>query len=98
MGHFNRRHQIAHVNHSEATLLKVCDSFLVEVVSEEGAWIRAIRSTSNARKPATAAGADISVNGHLFLPNRGHRFSPLVAMVSPRWWPSNLPTIRVVRV
>jgi hypothetical protein len=39
-----------------------------------------------------------TVNGHLFLPIRGHRFSPLVAMVSPHWWPSNLPTIRAVRV
>jgi len=37
-----------------------------------------------------------SVNGHLFLPNRGHHFSPLVAMISPHWWPSNLPTIRAV--
>jgi hypothetical protein len=37
------------------------------------------------------------VNGHLFLPNRGHRFSPLVAMISPHWWPSNLPTISAAR-
>ena len=39
----------------------------------------------------------LSVNGHLFLPIRGHDFSPLVAMVSPHWWPSNLPTIRDAR-
>ena len=38
----------------------------------------------------------LGVNGHLFLPNRGHHFSPLVAMISPHWWPSNLPTIRAV--
>jgi hypothetical protein len=36
-----------------------------------------------------------SVNGHLFLPNYGHDFSPLVALISPRWWPSFLPTIGV---
>jgi Tetratricopeptide repeat len=40
--------------------------------------------------------AAMSVNGHLFLPIRGHRFSPLMAMISPHWWPSNLPTIRAV--
>jgi hypothetical protein len=34
------------------------------------------------------------VNGHLFLPIRGHHFSPLVAIISPHWRPSNLPTIR----
>src|SRR5437868_1994764 len=32
------------------------------------------------------------VNGHLFLPNYGHLFSPLVAMISPHWRPSFLPT------
>ena len=37
-----------------------------------------------------------AVNGHLFLPIRGHRFSPLVAMISPHWRPSNLPTIGAV--
>jgi len=26
------------------------------------------------------------------LPTGGHRFSPLVAIKSPHWWPSNLPT------
>ena len=31
------------------------------------------------------------VNGHRFLPNCGHRFSPPAAMFSPRWWPSVLP-------
>jgi hypothetical protein len=40
----------------------------------------------------------LGVNGHLFLPIRGHHFSPLVAIVSPRWRPSNLPTIRAARV
>jgi hypothetical protein len=24
-------------------------------------------------------------------PTRGHRFSPLVAIISPHWWPSFLP-------
>ena len=38
--------------------------------------------------------ADATVNGHLFLPIRGHRFSPLVAIVSPHWRPSNRPAIR----
>jgi hypothetical protein len=41
--------------------------------------------------------ADPHVNGHLFLPIRGHHFSPVVAMISPHWWPSNLPTVRVAR-
>src|SRR5580692_3987640 len=36
MGNLDRRHQMADMNHLESTLLKVCDSFLVEVVSEEG--------------------------------------------------------------
>ena len=35
------------------------------------------------------------VNGHRFLPIRGHFFSPLVAMFSPHWWPLDLPTVRV---
>jgi hypothetical protein len=33
-----------------------------------------------------------SVNGHLFLPKYGNLFSPAAAMISPRWWPSFLPT------
>ena len=33
-----------------------------------------------------------SVNGHLFLPAGGHQNSPLVAIESPRWWPSDLPS------
>ena len=33
-----------------------------------------------------------SVNGHLFLPNYGHLFSPAAATFSPHWWPSFLPT------
>jgi hypothetical protein len=36
MGNLDRRHQMADVNDLESTLLKVCGSFLVEVVSEEG--------------------------------------------------------------
>jgi hypothetical protein len=32
-----------------------------------------------------------TVNGHWFLPIRGHLFSPLVAMFSPRWWPRISP-------
>ncbi len=36
MGNLDRRHQMANVNDLESTLLKVCNSFLVEVVSEEG--------------------------------------------------------------
>jgi len=36
MGNLDRRHQMADVHDLESTLLKVCDSFLVEVVSEEG--------------------------------------------------------------
>ncbi len=31
------------------------------------------------------------VNGHRFLPAGGHQNSPLVAIFSPRWWPSILP-------
>jgi hypothetical protein len=31
------------------------------------------------------------VNGHRFLPIRGHLFSPLMAMFSPRWWPRISP-------
>ena len=52
----------------------------------------AVRLADNALELTTR------VNGHLFLPVCGHHFSPLVAMVSPHWWPSNLPTIRAVRV
>lgn len=33
-----------------------------------------------------------AVNGHRFLPTDGHPFSPPVAMSSPRWWPSLLPS------
>jgi hypothetical protein len=33
----------------------------------------------------------LAVNGHRFLPNCGHRFSPPAAMFSPRWRPSVLP-------
>ena len=33
----------------------------------------------------------LSVNGHLFLPDCGHQFSPLAAMFSPRWWPRISP-------
>jgi hypothetical protein len=36
MGNLDRRHQMADVNNLESTVLKVCDSFLIEVVSEEG--------------------------------------------------------------
>ena len=36
MGNLDRRHQMADVNDFESALLKVCSSFLVEVVSEEG--------------------------------------------------------------
>jgi AAA domain len=36
MGNLDRRHQMADVNDLESTLLEVCNSFLVEVVSEEG--------------------------------------------------------------
>jgi ABC-2 type transport system permease protein len=32
-----------------------------------------------------------AVNGHRFLPSGGHRFSPMAATLSPRWWPSVLP-------
>jgi hypothetical protein len=44
----------------------------------------------------TVAGTGVSaravnVNGHLFLPIRGHLFSPLTAMFSPRWWPRISP-------
>jgi hypothetical protein len=35
---------------------------------------------------------DMTVNGHLFLPTRGHRFSPVVAIECPHSWPSFLPT------
>jgi hypothetical protein len=35
-GNLDRRHQMADMNDLESTLLKVCNSFLVEVVSEEG--------------------------------------------------------------
>ena len=38
----------------------------------------------------------LPVNGHQVLPNHGHRFSPLVATESPRWWPSFLPTVGVL--
>ena len=50
---------------------------------------------SHGQRPLSLTAAP-RVNGHLFLPNRGHHFSPLVAMFSPHWWPSNLPTIRVL--
>lgn len=33
----------------------------------------------------------VDVNGHRFLPSGGHRFSPLAAMFSPRWWQRVLP-------
>ena len=36
------------------------------------------------------------VNGHWFLPIRGHLFSPLVAMFSPRWWPRISPPTEVL--
>src|SRR5258708_25160490 len=36
MGNLNRRRQMARVHDLESTFLKVCNSFLVEVVSEEG--------------------------------------------------------------
>src|SRR5215207_8727490 len=35
-----------------------------------------------------------SVNGHRFLPSGGHRISPTAAVVSPHWWPSDLPSGR----
>ena len=37
-------------------------------------------------------GQPSGVNGHRFLPSRGHRFSPAAVMFSPRWWPSVLPS------
>ena len=37
------------------------------------------------------------VNGHRFLPIRGHVFSPLVAIFSPHWWPRSSPPVRVVK-
>ena len=38
--------------------------------------------------PARASPPTVTpVNGHLFLPNCGHDFSPLVAIKSPHWWP-----------
>ena len=33
-----------------------------------------------------------TVNGHRFLPSYGHRFSPAAVTLSPRWWPSVLPS------
>jgi hypothetical protein len=36
MGNLDRRHQMANVNDLESTLLKVGNSFLVEVIGEEG--------------------------------------------------------------
>ena len=36
MGNLDRRHQMANVNDLESALLKVRDSLLVEVISEEG--------------------------------------------------------------
>jgi len=36
MGNLDRRHQMANMNDLESMLLKVCSSFLVEVVSKEG--------------------------------------------------------------
>ena len=50
------------------------------------------RSSHTAALRSALASAAISVNGHLFLPNYGHLFSPTAAMVSPHWWPSFLPT------
>ena len=47
------------------------------------------------RKARTSARLGANVNGHLFLPIRGHHFSPLAAMFSPHWRPSNLPTVDV---
>jgi len=36
MGNLDRGHEMANVNDFESMLLKVCNSFLVEVLSEEG--------------------------------------------------------------
>jgi hypothetical protein len=33
----------------------------------------------------------LDVNGHRFLPNYGHHFSPTTAIISPHWWPCFLP-------
>jgi hypothetical protein len=35
MGNLDRGHQVASVNDLESTLLKVCNSFLIELVSEK---------------------------------------------------------------
>jgi hypothetical protein len=56
MGNLDRGHQMADVNDLESTLLKVCSSFLVELVGEEGTMDQC---DSNVRKPAVAAGADM---------------------------------------
>src|SRR3954465_7054298 len=37
-------------------------------------------------------GVVAAVNGHRFLPNGGHRISPVADVFSPRWWPSGLPS------
>ena len=41
---------------------------------------------------AQKANGRTHVNGHRFLPTRGHRISPLAATTSPHWRPSELPT------
>ena len=46
----------------------------------------------SAGQAACLTAVSCGVNGHLVLPNYGHDSSPLVAMISPHWWPSNLPT------
>ena len=67
-----------------------------------GLRLRVRRHLQSAGSAPSEAGSRIAagfrVNGHLFLPVCGHHFSPLVAMVSPHWWLSNLPIIRAVRV
>jgi hypothetical protein len=48
------------------------------------------------RAPGWDAGIEAawrqSVNGHRFLPSGGHRISPMAAMFSLHWWPSDLPS------
>ncbi len=64
---------------------------MARLLARDGHRVLAIDADSN---PNLALTLGISpVNGHLVLPNCGHRFSPLVAMVSPHWWPLNLPTV-----
>jgi len=42
-----------------------------------------LSSPFGGEKPGSVA----PVNGHLFLPKYGHRFSPPAAIFSPHWWP-----------